>query len=340
MEQSKKTFALLTVFILLLLVGGAMYKLNFFESEKEQATKKVPSIAKESLAEVSSEQSISSITEAMKGQQQSIVGTISKRSTNKGNVFLKVTDDSGTISVPIFKDKQIKVVALTPGTLVKVSGEVDVYQGEIEIIPQAKEDIFSVEKEVSEQITSEQVGQTKTLSAEIISKYVHPKGHIFLTVQTTNGQTLKVPLFANLKPETAQYPVHAMTTIKGKISEYKGELELIPEALQDVQLTQKTLETINTKTLASIKKTDRGKQVIVEGMVDQVVEKNGHLFFELTQGKTNIKSVLFKADSQEIEGRKERIHNAMDSRFSIRVIATIDVYKDDLELIIDKVLVD
>lgn len=340
MRQSKGMFIGLTVCILVLLAGGAIYKLNLFGNETAKKTNTVQSAESDKATKDSDIISISSITEEMKGQQKKIIGTVTERSTSKGHVFLKVNDDSGTISVPIFKDKGIDSSMFMSGKTVAVTGNVDVYQGTIEVVPQTEQDLVMMESKQTAQITSDDVGQTKTVSAKIISKYVHPKGHIFLTVESTNGQTLKVPLFVSLKPESFEYPVHATAKIKGKVTEYKGELELVPAALQDVTLTNKTAETIQTRTLASIQRSDRGSQVTVEGMVEQVTEKNGHLFFRLTQDNKQIKSVLFKADSQEIKGRKERIKNAMASQFSIRVVATVDIYQDELELIIDKVLVD
>ncbi|OAN14378.1 OB-fold nucleic acid binding domain-containing protein [Exiguobacterium undae] len=340
MKQSKGMFIGLTVCILVLLVGGAIYKLNLFGNETAKETSEVQSAESDKATKDSDIMSISSITEEMKGQQKKIIGTVTERSTSKGHVFLKVNDDSGTISVPIFKDKGIDSSMFMSGKTVAVTGNVDVYQGKIEVVPQTEQDLIMMESNQTEQITSDDVGQTKTVSAKIISKYVHPKGHIFLTVESTNGQTLKVPLFVSLKPDSSEYPVHATATIKGKVTEYKGELELVPAALQDVTLTNKTAETIKTRTLSSIQKSDRGSQVIVEGMVEQVTEKNDHLFFQLTQDNKQIKSVLFKADSQEIKGRKERIENAMVAQFPIRVMATVDIYQDELELIIDKVLVD
>ena len=340
MKQSKGMFIGLTVCILVLLAGGAIYKLNLFGNETAKKMNTVQSAEADEMTKDNDVISISSITQEMKGQQQKITGTITERSTSKGHVFLKLNDDSGTISVPIFKDKGIDSSMLMSGKTVTVTGNVDVYQGKIEVVPQTEQDLIMMESNQTEQITSDDVGQTKTVSAKIISKYVHPKGHIFLTVESTNGQTLKVPLFVSLKPESSEYPVHATATIKGKVTEYNGELELVPAALQDVTLTNKTAETIKTRTLSSIQKSDRGSQVIVEGMVEQVTEKNGHLFFQLTQDDKQIKSVLFKADSQEIKGRKERIENAMVAQFPIRVMATVDIYQDELELIIDKVLVD
>jgi len=339
-KQSKGTFIVVTACILILLVGGAIYKLNLFDSSSNNATKPVPSVKADETKEENQTTTIATIDSSMKGQQQTITGTILDRSMSKGHVFLKVKDTTGTISVPIFKDKAIDATEMSVGQKIAVTGEVNEYQGKIEIIPQAPKDLVVMETKESERLTNDDIGQTKTISAEIVSKYVHPKGHIFLTVESENGQSLKVPLFSTLQPDATSYPVHATAIITGKVTEYKGELELVPETLGDVEVTNKKAETVQTRQISSIKSSDRGSQVVVEGMVEQVTEKKGHLFLQLTQDDSQIKAVLFKADNDEIKGRKERIENAMTSRFPIRVVATVDVYQDELELIIDKVLVD
>lgn len=115
MKQSKGTFIVVTACILILLVGGAIYKLNLFDSSSNNATKPVPSVKADETTEAGQTTTIATLDSSMKGQQQTIMGTILERSMNKGHVFLKVKDTSGTISVPIFKDKAIDATEMSVG---------------------------------------------------------------------------------------------------------------------------------------------------------------------------------------------------------------------------------
>lgn len=244
------------------------------------------------------------------------------------------------ILIPIFADKKINTDTFVIGGQFQFTGKVDQFNGEMEIIPSKEKDI--VPSNPITKIGRNDKGQVKVIIGKVISKYTHPQGHIFLTVKVgATGQELDIPLFNSLHPDPDNYPINSEVSIKGKVTIYKKGLQIIPSTLGDLTILKKGDETsVQTVKLSSITKSDRGKMVITKGFVKNVIEKNGHLYFQLSADGKELKTILFKADSKEIEGRKTRTLNAEKAQFEISVLGMVDVYDGELELIIDKVLID
>ncbi len=76
---------------------------------------------------------INDVSETM--NYMTIRGKINEKFTSKSEtVFLKVSDDSGTIDVVIFKNSLTDIGDLKVGMNIEVSGKPDIYRGKIEII--------------------------------------------------------------------------------------------------------------------------------------------------------------------------------------------------------------
>jgi len=92
------------------------------------------------------------------------------------------------------------------------------------------------------EITSELIGKTVTINGKIVYKKYHPAGHLFLSL-SDDKQTIQVPLFSSLMEELARkgFSVKNFTkgksiTITGLVSEYKGQLQVIPRKVNDISL--------------------------------------------------------------------------------------------------------
>ncbi|MEH7749115.1 OB-fold nucleic acid binding domain-containing protein [Neobacillus drentensis] len=353
--KSQLKFLIWIIIIGIGFAGAVLYQKGFFSKDSSENTKPaIKETASTTPADtrvaatsttVSNQNdktiSIQSIDKSMVGETVSIVGEIINHKDHKnGHVFLTVKDASGEILIPIFADKNINTDTFVTGNQFQFAGNVDEFNGEIEIIPSKQEDI--VPTNPITRINEKDEGQLKTISGKIISKYTHPQGHIFITLKVQEtGQELEIPLFSSLHPNPDEYPINSEVNLKGKVTVYKNRLQIIPNSLNDLTIIKEGDDSsVSTVKLSAISEADRGKMVITRGQVTDVSEKNGHLYFKLSAGGKNIKTVLFKADSQEIAGRKTRVLNAEKAQFEISVLGMVDVYKDELEIIIDKVLVD
>ena len=284
---------------------------------------------------------ISKIQESMKGELVSIEGVVIDIKEHKnGHLFLTVKDSTGSILVPIFADKGIDKDTLKKDKEYKISGKVDIYNGSLEIIPENQEDISIIEKSASNQlsITTENINKQVSINCKVLSKYDHPDGHIFLKVLTDNNEEIEIPIFNTLGYNTEAINSGSYIKVNGKISEYKGRLQVIPNSKNDIEIVSDV--TINDNKLLSISditENDRGKVIQVKGAPTKLVEKNGNIFLYLQDGQSKIKAVLFKADGNEIEGRKEKLKEYENLNKPVRVLGTVDIYNNELEIIIDKV---
>lgn len=69
------------------------------------------------------------------GKTVKVLGEISSRYESKdGHIFLKFADSSGQIDVVIFKNSKVEK-NLEVGQKIEISGKVDEYKGQLEIIP-------------------------------------------------------------------------------------------------------------------------------------------------------------------------------------------------------------
>lgn len=174
----------------------------------------------------------------------------------------------------------------------------------------------------------------------VISVYAHPDGHTFLKVRIDRtGQEIDVPIFSSLGHDRQGLTRGSRLWIKGKVGVYKGNLQVVPDDVAHVRVLEgEAPERVEVVELRNITRADRGRIVQVRGFVRNASERSGHLFFRLEDGKGyDIKAVLFRADGSEIAGRKTRLTNAARERSAVRILATVDVYKDELEVIVDKV---
>ena len=285
---------------------------------------------------------IENISKEMEGTVVTVKATIDESNLHKnGHVFLQVKDDSGKIEIPIFSDKNIPSNQLIKGQEYLFTGQVDLYEGRLEIIPRNANDVKKVEYDNSD-ITLQNEGKFTETQGEIISKYDHPEGHTFLTMQIEGiNSDVEVPLFNTMKYDSSKLVVGSVISVKGEITNYKEKLQIIPKSTSDVELIETGQDSnISFKKINEISELDRGKLIQVRGTITDLVEKDGHVYFILNDQEHKIKSVLFKADGNEIYERKLKIMDAAEENYEIRVLGLVDIYKEELELIIDKIYIE
>ncbi|MDR3596798.1 OB-fold nucleic acid binding domain-containing protein [Clostridium sp.] len=337
MKQSK-IITLWLILIALILSGWGIYKSGKVEN---LFTKSVTSTEKEESSSSSVDIiPISKINTAMKGQDVKIKATIVNRTEDKkGNIFLNVSDETGKIDIAIFVDKKIDKQLFSVDKLLCFSGKVDIYNGNLEIVPQSQSDI-SVVPEIK--ITKDNIGKEIILKGKVISKYNQATGDIFLTISDSNSnEEVSVPIFSKLSYDSENMPTNSIVSIKGKISEYKGKIEVIPEKSEDINVIEKGDESkIEFINVGDIAENYRGKMITSCGYITNVTENNGNVYFTLIdQNDKNkkIDAVMFHAEGNELQARKTLIYNAANSQSLVWEIAMVDQYNGKLELIIDKI---
>jgi hypothetical protein len=131
-----------------------------------------------------------------------VAGMIKERKGGKGHVFLTLADDTGTVTIPIFKNTSISKERLQEGTSIMVHGKVDLdrgalHRGEFEVIPEYDGDI-TYPSEVSPPRPNPQPVQRSPLEHPLLQ----PKRTVMPEVETT-GPTPQVEPPVHLpSPET------------------------------------------------------------------------------------------------------------------------------------------
>ena len=80
------------------------------------------------------EMKIGNITDKDVGKNVVINGTITSYSVNGGNVFIKLSDNTGNMTVVMFERTAQGQAKLNNGDGVLVEGQVNVYKSELEVI--------------------------------------------------------------------------------------------------------------------------------------------------------------------------------------------------------------
>ena len=92
---------------------------------------------------------ISDINEGMLGRTVNVSGTITDiRAHKNGHLFLTIRDDTGTIKVVLWetlvdslKYSGMNISEISRGRRIRIIGDVDIYKGQLEIIPKAPRDV-------------------------------------------------------------------------------------------------------------------------------------------------------------------------------------------------------
>ena len=343
MEKGTKITVGLITFIVLIAAGGILYKENFYidgdvvENTKGQQVKADTVIKTESSDDNST---ISDITAADKGEIVTISGIIDEVERSKDGQHLFVTLSDGTdgmILVPIFSNTNIDQTQFIVGENLKVTGEVEIYGGDLEIIPQTSEDVVCGNNLTT--VTQADINKEATIKGTIISKYNHPDGHIFLTVQLESGQEIDVPIFSTLAPNPENYTTNSVVQVKGTVDLYDGKLEVIPNTLDEITVINVgEIQTFDYVEIGSITEDNRGDSVYIKGIVSDVyISNNKDIFFNIRDNSGEIKGVQFIADTEVLPDKQVVLELSDEYQTEISIMGTVDVYDDTLEVIADKV---
>jgi len=91
------------------------------------------------------------------------------------------------------------------------------------------------------EINFEFLGRTVKTSGKIVYKNSHPSGHVFLTI-SDGKKKLQVPLFSSFMEKLSEtinedeLKEGRRITVTGTVSEYKGELQVIPRKVEDIKV--------------------------------------------------------------------------------------------------------
>lgn len=115
----------------------------------------------------------------------------------------------------------------------------------------------------AQELTGKMVGTQVLLSGRVMDLSEHPDGHLFLQVGEEN-RTVSVPLFSRVR-NGVRVELLDWVEVRGKVQEWKGELEVVPGRAEDVRVRREP-----PRRAGEIGEEEVGKLVKVEGEVRRV----------------------------------------------------------------------
>jgi DNA/RNA endonuclease YhcR with UshA esterase domain len=191
-------------------------------------------------ARVAAERQIGELTAGDVGQLIVVQGSVIGEQTFSAGVKLALDDGSGAVIILLWQDVYAALpdpAALGVGAEIRVQGEVSEYEGELEVIPGLPGDVqilapasLPVVVTIGE-LTTADVGRVVTLRGTLGEPEIFSKGVRF---QLDDGSgAIVLLLWQNVYdgiPDADQLVAGVQVEVTGKIEEYRGELEIVPEA--------------------------------------------------------------------------------------------------------------
>jgi DNA/RNA endonuclease YhcR with UshA esterase domain len=273
------------------------------------------------------------------GSLYAVQGVISQVSTFSAGTRLMLDDGSGTATVLLWQDVYDSLGerdALVQGATVHAVGEVSEYRGELEIVPELGADVAVVvtaERIVVEQPVGElgldDVGQTVSIEGVLQSLRTFSAGVRGNLDDGTGTVTLVLwqEVYDGLASPASVAP-GAVLRVEGEVSEYKGKLEVVPQAAADVTLIGTVELPTEELAIGQLTVDDAGQTAQVTGRIAQVVPFSKGVKYTLDDGTGTITLLLW----QDLYDRLDNVASlAEEAQISVR--GQIDEYQGELEIV-------
>lgn len=140
------------------------------------------------------------------------------------------------------------------------------------------------------QLNEEMVGSTVEVSGTVMDLYEHRDGHLFVKLQDESCGALTVPLFSDMRSGVGRIEALDRLVVRGEVSVYKGELEVIPSSPGDV-----TVLRVPPMPLTELNENRYGTLVKVEGRITNISYlSGGQAIFTISGGGPSAKVFLPK----------------------------------------------
>jgi DNA/RNA endonuclease YhcR with UshA esterase domain len=181
------------------------------------------------------------------GRTVAVQGILCSLQAFSAGVKGTLDDDTGTATLLLWQDLYEGLSdgsRLVPGAILEVQGEVNLYRGELEIVPQSPKNVTVVglaelpsDRRAIEQVTSADVDQVIELVGRITGAVPFSKGIRYTLDDGTGTVTLLLwhDVYEQLADE-ALLSVGAEVGVHGKVAEYLGQLEIVPQMPGDIRV--------------------------------------------------------------------------------------------------------
>ncbi|MBN1810905.1 MAG: hypothetical protein JXA14_03630, partial [Anaerolineae bacterium] len=255
-----------------------------------------------------------------------------------GLTLVTVRDETGEIPIAVSED----LVALGDGALQVASGQVvevvaavSLYGDTPQLVPASVADVVALgesvrvvaEKRIGE-LSAEDVGQRVVVRGSVAEVDAFSSG-VKVTLDDGSG-TVILLLWQDVYdalPDPAALGVGAELQVQGEVSEYEGELEVIPDLAGDVQVLTAAPALLETM-VGALTTVDAGRVVTLHGTLGERETFSKGIRFQLDDGTGVIILLLWQNVYDEIPDAERLVTGAQ-----VEVTGQIEEYRGDLEII-------
>jgi DNA/RNA endonuclease YhcR with UshA esterase domain len=192
------------------------------------------------------ERQLGELNDASIGRTVGVEGALTSLRTFSVGVKGTLDDGTGTVTLLLWQDlyeNHPDAASLVPGAILRVEGEIRDYRGEREVVPQVPADVTVVgriellpEAPIG-QITVDDLGQTVQITGRITEVIPFSAGMKYRVDDGTGIILLLLwqDVYDRLEAPAA-LAVGTEVSIRGRVEEYQGELEVVPQAQADVEI--------------------------------------------------------------------------------------------------------
>ncbi len=263
----------------------------------------------------------------------------------EGLTLITIRDETGSIPIVVSEDlialsdasSTVRLSAhgeaLTTGQSVEVVAAVSLYGDTPQLVPASLADIvplgqkvpIAVEKQIGE-LTTADAGQLAVVRGTVTEVNPFSSGvKVMLDDGTGAAIVLLWQSVYDGLPNPAALDVGAEVQVQGEVSQYRGQLEVIPELAEDVQVLTTAAPPAET-TIAALTTGDAGRVVTLRGTLGPPDPFSAGVKFTLDDGTGQITLLLW---SDVAESAPE----GLGAGTQVVVTGQVEEYQGELELI-------
>ena len=291
---------------------------------------------------IAEEAAIGQFRERDVGRWVSLEGVIRQVSPLGGGAKLVLADEGGEIVVIIWESTYQALpnpAALVPGAEIRVVGELSVYEGHLELMPERPVDLtvlmpageggFSLDIDPIPlgDLTGHHVGEMINVEGTVVEVASFSQGFKF-TLDDGTGRSVLLLWHATFDEVTGAsgLDLGARVTARGEVEDYQGERQIVPDAGSDVSVLAPGAPGTSQREIGNLTPGDAGRLVTVAGSVTRSEPFSGGRRVWLADGSGEVMVLLWSAIDQ-------RLAVSLELGDAARVTGTVEEYQGTLEIV-------
>ena len=273
------------------------------------------------------------------GRMVSVEGTVTRIDPFSAGVKCALSGGEGTITLLLWQDLYDGLAdasLLGEGATVRAQGVIAEYHGEIEIVPELPADVQvltlasrqALGRQV-DQIAAADAGHTVAVQGALTALRAFSAGVKAILDDGTGTITILLwqEVYDGLADQAGLVP-GALVSVEGQVSEYKGELEVVPRAAGDVDIVGTADWAPVRLALGQIRAGDVGQMVEVTGQIAAAVPFSKGTRLTLADDTGTITVLVWQNLYEQLEDAEALVAGA-----ELLVSGEVAEYQGELEIV-------